>query len=234
MAACGANVLINYHHSPGEAESLRRELIKDFGIKAWTFHADIASEDQIRHMFRYVDDAAGSLDVLVNNAGYETIEDALTMKLEAWDGVLNVNLRGAFICAQEAGKRMVPRKSGVIINISSIHDKVARKGLVHYCCSKAALNMMTKCLALELAEHQIRVVAISPGAIETTMNKEEIERFGREKFNEWIPLGHVGNVRDIAWACAFMASDMAGYFTGTELYIDGGYKESTIRYDPRT
>jgi glucose 1-dehydrogenase/3-dehydrosphinganine reductase len=233
MAACGANVLINYHNSPTEAEALRQSLIKDFGVKAWTFHADLAIEDEIRHMFHYVDEAMGSVDILVNNAGYETIEDAVTMKIEAWDGVLNVNLRGAFICAQEAGKRMVPQKSGVMINISSIHDKVARKGLVHYCCSKAALNMMTKCLALELAEYNIRVLAISPGAIETTMNKEEIARFGREKFDHWIPMGHIGKVDDIAWACAFMASDKAAYFTATELYIDGGYKESTIQYDPR-
>jgi NAD(P)-dependent dehydrogenase (short-subunit alcohol dehydrogenase family) len=96
------------------------------------------------------------------------------------------------------------------------------------------MNMMTKCLALELAAHNIRVVAVSPGAIETEMNREEIDKFGREKFNNWIPLGRVGNVEDVAWTCAFLASDKAAYYTGTEIYIDGGYKESTIPYDPRT
>jgi NAD(P)-dependent dehydrogenase (short-subunit alcohol dehydrogenase family) len=95
------------------------------------------------------------------------------------------------------------------------------------------MNMMTKCLALELAEFHIRVVCISPGAIETDMNREEINKLGREKFRNWIPVGEIGNVEDVAWACAFMASDKASYVTATEFYIDGGYKENTIPYDPR-
>jgi glucose 1-dehydrogenase/3-dehydrosphinganine reductase len=77
-------------------------------------------------------------------------------------------------------------------------------------------------------------VAVSPGAIETEMNRAEIEAFGREKFNGWIPLGRIGTVEDVAWTCAFLASDKGAYYTGTEIYIDGGYKESTIPYDPRT
>jgi glucose 1-dehydrogenase/3-dehydrosphinganine reductase len=125
---------------------------------------------------------------------------------------------------------MIPRKGGVILNLSSILDTVPPNGLIHYCCSKAAENMMTKCLALELAEHHIRVVTVAPGAIETEMNFEEIERFGRGKFDQWIPLGRVGTVEDIAWTCAFLASDKAAYYTATEIYIDGGYRESTIPF----
>ena len=234
MASCGANVIINYHQHKENAEQLAEKLQQNYNVKALSFQADIAKEAEIIDMFKFIDTSVDSIDVLVNNAGCETVEHAVDLPLNEWDRVFNVNLRGAFICSQEAGKRMIKQKQGVIINISSIHDKVARKGLIHYCSAKAGMNMMTKCLALELADHNIRVVAVSPGAIETEMNRKEIDKFGREKFNNWIPLGRVGNVKDVAWTCAFLASDKAAYYTGTEIYIDGGYKESTIPYDPRT
>lgn len=233
MAACGANVLINYHNSRMDAERLCQSISGEFGVKALTFQADIANPEAISDMFHYLDDSLGVIDILVNNAGCESVDHAIDMDIGEWDRIFNVNLRGSFICAQEAGKRMIPRKGGVILNISSIHDKVPRKGLIHYCCSKAAVNMMTKCLALELAEHHIRVVTVAPGAIETEMNFEEIERFGRGKFDQWIPLGRVGTVEDIAWTCAFLASDKAAYYTATEIYIDGGYRESTIPFRVR-
>lgn len=233
MAACGANVVVNYRRHAESAESLAAELQKQYDVKAYPFQADVADQAAVMRMFEFIDNHLGKTDILINNAGCETIDHAVKLDLDKWDLIFNVNLKGAFICAQEAGKRMIEQNSGVIINISSIHDKVPRKGLVHYCASKAGMNMMTKCLALELAEHNIRVVTVSPGAIETEMNKSEIEKFGREKFNSWIPLGKIGTVDNVAWTCAFLASDMAAYYTATEIYIDGGYKESTIPYDPR-
>jgi glucose 1-dehydrogenase len=233
MACCGANVIINYHQHKEDAEQLMVELQKDYNVKAFSFQADVSNQEAIIKMFEFIDSSVGAIDVLVNNAGCESIEHAVDLKLDEWDRIFNVNLRGAFICSQEASKRMIEQKEGVIINISSIHDKVPRKGLVHYCSAKAGINMMTKCLALELAAYNIRVVAVSPGAIETEMNRKEIDKFGREKFNNWVPLGRVGVVEDVAWTCAFLASDKAAYYTATEIYIDGGYKESTIPYDPR-
>ena len=233
MASCGANVIINYRKSQESAEALAASLQKEYNIKALPFRADISVEEDVEKMFSFIDENMGAIDILVNNAGYETIEHAVFLDLKDWDRIFNINVRGAFHCAQLAGQRMIVQKSGVIINISSIHDKVPRKGLVHYCSSKAAMNMMTKCLALELAEHNIRVLAVSPGAIETEMNREEINEFGREKFNTWIPAGKIGVVEDVAWTCAFLASDKAAYMTATEFYIDGGYKESTVQYDPR-
>ncbi|MDH7459716.1 glucose 1-dehydrogenase [Chitinophagaceae bacterium 26-R-25] len=233
MAACGANVVVNYLDNKQTAETLANELQSKYGIKALICQADIADQKAVIQMFEFIDNNLGSIDILVNNAGCETIGHAIHLSMEEWDLIFNVNLKGAFICAQEAGKRMVKQNTGVIINISSIHDKVPRKGLVHYCASKAGMNMMTKCLALELAENNIRVVAVSPGAIQTEMNKSEIEKFGREKFNNWIPMGRIGLADDVAWTCAFLASDKAAYYTATEIYIDGGYKENTIPYDPR-
>ncbi|HEY4334741.1 MAG TPA: glucose 1-dehydrogenase [Puia sp.] len=234
MAACGANILVNYPDEPRKAEELVEELAQQTGVKALVFRADISRPQEVEKMFDFFDKQLGPIDVLVNNAGCETIGHAVDLSLQDWDQVFNVNLRGAFICSQAAGKRMQHRRQGVILNISSIHDKVPRKGLIHYCSAKAALNMMTKCLALELAEDRIRVIAVSPGAIETEMNREEIAAFGKEKFNGWIPLGKLGTVDDVAWTCAFLASDRAAYITATEIYIDGGYKENTIPYDPRT
>jgi glucose 1-dehydrogenase len=233
MAACGANVLINYVGPKDSAEALAAELKTGFNVNAAIFCADISKKEEVERMFSFADEKFGALDVLVNNAGCETVDHALYLDLDEWDRVFSVNLKGAFHCCQLAGRRMVERKTGLIINISSIHDKVPRKGLIHYCASKAGLNMMTKCLALELAEHNIRVLTVSPGAIETEMNRDEINSFGREKFNNWIPSGRIGNVEDVAWTCAFLASDKAAYLTATEFYIDGGYKESTIPYDPR-
>jgi glucose 1-dehydrogenase/3-dehydrosphinganine reductase len=233
MAACGANVLVNYHTHRQNAETIAAELQQKYGIKAVAYEADIADQAAVADMFEFMDRSLGPVDVLINNAGCESIDHAVHLPLEDWDRIFNVNLRGAFICAQGAGKRMIRRNGGVVINISSIHDKVPRKGLVHYCSAKAGMNMMTKCLALEWAANNIRVITVSPGAIETEMNREEIDRFGREKFNQWIPLGRVGMVEDVAWTCAFLASDKPAYYTATEIYIDGGYKESTIPYDPR-
>lgn len=233
MAACGANLLINHFEDEQNAKALAEEIRKAYHVDVLIYEADISSHEEVIQMFSFADTSLGAINVLVNNAGCETIEHAVDLKLEDWDRIFNVNLRGAFVCAQEAGKRMIAINAGVIINISSIHDKVPRKGLIHYCASKAAMNMMTKCLALELAEYNIRVMAVSPGAIETEMNREEINTFGREKFNNWIPLGKIGIIDDVSWACAFLASDKAAYMTATTLYIDGGYKESTIPYDPR-
>lgn len=233
MAACGAHVVINHLREEARAQALADELKQSYGVETVVCDADISVPQEAAALFRLADERLGGIDVLVNNAGCESVDHAVDLALEDWDKVFNVNLRGAFICAQEAAKRMIARNSGVIVNISSIHDKVPRKGLIHYCSAKAGLNMMSKCLALELAPHHIRVVAVSPGAIETEMNREEIERFGREKFNAWIPAGRVGLVDDVAWTCAFLASEKAAYMTATEIYIDGGYKESTIPYDPR-
>lgn len=233
MAACGASVLINYITDEERTLAFANRLSASYNVTCKTYCADISIPGQVDGMFDYMDKQLGGIDILVNNAGIETINDSLEMPLQEWDQVMNVNLRGAFYCTQLAGRRMRDKKQGVILNIASIHDRVPRKGLVHYCSSKAALNMLTKCLALELAEYNIRVLAVSPGAIATDMNAQEIEEFGRERFNNWIPLGKIGIVDDIAWMCSFLASDKAGYMTATEVYVDGGYKESTIQYDPR-
>lgn len=233
LAACGANVFINYYSHREEAEKLARDIEGEYKINAFVGGANVANVSEVKQMFELMDEKLGGIDILINNAGIESVVHALDMEVAEWERVVNINLKGPFLCSQEAGRRMEKNKSGVIINISSIHDTVPRKGLIHYCSAKAGMKMFSKCLALELAESNIRVVSVAPGAIETEMNKDEIDRFGRDKFNNWIPSGRVGNVSEVARIVAFMASDMADYINGADLYIDGAYMNHTIQYDPR-
>ena len=233
LAACGADVFINYNRSEGKAEILVEEVRKAHDVNAACGKANVADANEVKAMFLQMDKEIGGIDILVNNAGFETVNHVLDMEEEEWDSVLNVNLKGPFLCSKEAARRMENHGGGVIINISSIHDAVPRKGLIHYCSAKAGLKMFSKCLSLELADKNIRVVSIAPGAIETNMNREEIARFGKDKFERWIPQGRIGEVSDVANTVAFVASDLADYINGTDIYIDGAYMNHTIQYDPR-
>ena len=148
MAACGANVLINYITDEERTLAFANRLSQQYNVNCITCCADISIPEQVDAMFDFMDQQFGSIDVLVNNAGIETMNDSLEMPLQEWDRIMNVNLRGTFYVSQLAGRRMRSKQQGVIINISSIHDKVARKGAAHYCSSKAALNMPTKLVDL--------------------------------------------------------------------------------------
>ncbi len=233
LAACGADVFINYNSHKTKAEALAIEIRKNFGVNVGVGKADVSNSQEVKELFAAMDEVMGRVDILVNNAGTESIAHVLNMEEEEWDRVVNINLKGPFLCTQAAGQRMEKGNGGVIINISSIHDVVPRKGLVHYCSAKAGLRMLTKCLSLELAESNVRVVSVAPGAITTEMNRAEIAKFGKDKFENWIPQGRIGNVADVANTVAFLASELASYINGTDIYVDGAYMNSTIQYDPR-
>ena len=233
MAACGAAVFINYNSNEQKAIELSKELSEAYGVKTGVAKCDVSDAKQVRDMFLKMDKEFGGIDILINNAGTESIHHILDLEEKEWDRVINVNLKGPFLCSQAAGKRMEAGTGGVIINISSIHDVVPRKGLVHYCAAKAGLKMLSKCISLELADNNVRVVSIAPGAITTEMNREEIAKFGKDKFENWIPQGRIGEVGDVANTVAFMASDLGDYVNGSDIYIDGAYMNNTIQYDPR-
>lgn len=233
LANCGADVFINYYSNKEAAEHLAKEIKDAYGVKAVCGGANVADAKQVKDMFFALDEHLGGIDILVNNAGSESVTHVLELEEEEWDRVMNINLKGPFLCSKQAALRMERHGGGVIINISSIHDVVPRKGLIHYCSAKAGLKMFSKCLSLELADQNIRVVSVAPGAIETNMNREEINKFGKDKFEKWIPQGRVGEVSDVANTVAFMASDMANYINGADIYIDGAYMNHTIQYDPR-
>ncbi|MDF0599829.1 SDR family NAD(P)-dependent oxidoreductase [Psychromarinibacter sp. C21-152] len=237
LVAEGARVVINTH-DPAEmpaAEALTARL--DAAAGAGTAHAiraDISVPDQAERLIRTGADRLGGLDILIHNAGVESTVAAMDLDLAEWDRVMNTNLRGGFVCARAAARRMVADgRGGVILFTSSIHESVSRLGLTHYAVSKAGLRMLGKALALEWAEHGIRVLGIAPGAIETDANAAEIAAFGKHRFEDWIPLSRLGRAADVAKVAAFLVSDDAGYITGTTLEIDGGYVLNLVRYDPR-
>jgi NAD(P)-dependent dehydrogenase (short-subunit alcohol dehydrogenase family) len=235
LAQAGARVAINYLVQPEDAHALVQDLtIQNGPGAALAIAADISDETQVEALFGQAQQALGGVDILVNNAGIESLYAAIDLPAAEWDRVMDVNLRGAFLCAQAAARRMRDQGSGgVIVNIASIHDRVARLGAAHYCASKAGLTMLTQVLALEWAEYGIRVVGVSPGAIETPERKEIIDRHWRDWFAKWVPLGRFGRTAEVADAVIFLASDQASYITGATLTIDGGYSNNLVRYDAR-
>jgi glucose 1-dehydrogenase/3-dehydrosphinganine reductase len=233
-AEMGAHVCANLFAPVAKSEGLLAQLNHAGCKPTLVVPADVRDPDQIDAMFRAIADGLGGLDVLVNNAGVESIHAALELSADEWDRVLDTNLRGSFLCAQGAARLMKQQHSGgVILNISSIHDTVPRLGTVHYCASKAGLTMLTSALAQEWAEHGIRVVGLAPGAVETAINRAAITQIGRSKFEQWIPMGRLGSTDDICDAAVFLISDRASYISGTTLVVDGAYSVNSIQYDPR-
>lgn len=163
------------------------------------------------------------VNYLINNVGYQEDLDILDLSLEQWQKIFKVNLESAFIFSQDIAKKMIAnKKKGCIVNITSLHTKKIRK-IAHYSVSKAALNMLTKELAIRLASHKIRVNAIAPGAIDTPMNFKYLRtKTLRKKADKSIPLKRLGTPDDIANAVEFLISDKAEYITGTTVTVDGG------------
>lgn len=220
LAASGAYVVINYRSHPEAAQKIVEE-IKKAGGQALAIAADISSEQETRQMFIELDKQLGAMDILVNNAGIENSSPFLKLSVDDWDKLMNVNLRGVFLCSQQAARRM--QTGGVIINISSVHELIPWAGYAHYCAAKGGLEMLMKTMALELAQKKIRVNNIAPGAIITPINNAWLnDPKKRDAVLAKIPWGRIGRAEEVAAAAWFLASDDAEYITGTTLFIDGG------------
>jgi glucose 1-dehydrogenase len=218
----GASIAVGWFgKDPAHANQVVADA-KTLGVAAIAVEGNVASPDDIQADVKTIVDTLGGVHILVNNAGYENAHDILEMPYEAWQGVLNVNLTGPFLASQACARWMAENGGGVIINISSVHDTIPWATFAHYCASKAGLNMLTKCMAVALAERKVRVVAISPGAIATPINQDV---WGNPellpKLLEKIPWGRIGTPADIAGTVAFLASDDASYITGSTIYVDG-------------
>lgn len=234
LAGRGCDIIVHARAVTEELQAFADGLRQVHGVAVHCVTADFLIPSELDRMFEEIEQRQLDIDILINNAGFETTCAAEDMPFSDWQAVLQVNLNVPFRCSQEAARKIkVKGSGGVIVNISSIHDSVPRKGLAHYCSAKAALKMLGHCTALEWAEYGIRVVNVAPGAIETDMNRDAIEGFGREKFEGWIPSGRLGNTGDVASAVAFLCSDEASYLTGTDIYIDGAYMRNLVRYDDR-
>ncbi len=223
LAAHGAAVAVNYLAAPDEAERIAGE-IGAAGGKAIAVQMDVSLEQDVQRAFGEAKDAFGGLDLLVNNAGLEQQHLLVDMPLSAWQKVIDVNLTGAFLCAREAARTMRAEGcAGVIVNMSSVHERIAWERFSHYCASKGGMMMFTQSIAKELAPLGIRVVSVGPGAIDTPINQSVLEDPKESaKVVSEIPLGRWGHVSDVARAVAWLASDQAGYVTGATLFVDGG------------
>lgn len=225
LAAEGARVAIIDRDNVDRAEALAAEL----GGGAAAFRADVSDADDVTRMVAAVTERFGHIDILVNNAGTLSRKTILEDSPEDWDRVLKTNLYGCYHCARAVAPGMVKRGFGRIINTSSIHGRVAKAGMGSYCTSKAAIDMFTKQLAVELAPHGVTVNAVAPGTISTEINlplykstKPEDVALQQATLKK-VPVGRIGEPEDIGRAVAFIASEMTPYVTGAILYVDGGY-----------
>ena len=218
----GARVVVNYSRSQHGAEEAVDE-IHAAGGRAIAVRADVAQMDDHAPLIERTLAEFGALDILVNNAGVEFNEPVLESTPETWDQTVAVNLRGAYFLGCAAARVMARAGGGKIVNISSVHDVEPLRNRAIYSITKAGLLMLVKSLALELAEHNIHVNAISPGAILTDMNRKHLtDPPRRERLLTQIPMKRIGDPRDLVGAAVFLASPESDYVTGTTIYVDGG------------
>ena len=224
LAQAGAHVIINYNRSVEEAEKIREEIIRQEG-KAEIFQADIAKPEEVEKLFAYIKNTFKKIDILVNNAGIIRDNLLLSMGLPDWDRVLELNLRGAFLCTKFAAEMMMPQHAGKIINISSVSAIKGGRGQTNYAASKGGLISFTRACAVELSGKGIQVNAVLPGMIVTDMSTRARKRAG-EDILKGIPCGRFGEPRDVALLVLFLASNMSDYITGQAISVDGGLSVS--------
>ncbi len=216
----GANVAFTYLSSIEQGQALEAELAAK-GVRAKGYRSDASDFAQADKLINEVLADFGSLDILVNNAGITMDNLLLRMNEEAWDKVINVNLKSCFNTVKAATKQMMKQKSGSIINMTSVVGLKGNAGQANYAASKAGIIGFTKSVALELGSRGIRSNAIAPGFIETEMTGKLDEKTV-QSWRDAIPLKRGGNPEDVANACVFLASDMSTYITGQVIQVDGG------------
>jgi len=200
------------------------EVLEDDTTETLPVVADVSDIKEIDSMVSKVMNQFGRIDVLVNNAGIQTETPFLELTEREWDQVMNTNLKGAFFLAQRVATEMVKEGiEGSIINITSIHQDLPRTEKNHYDASKAGMWMITKDIALELADHRINVNAVAPGAFRTPMNQKLLDSEElRAEVNEKTPMDRMGDPKEVAHVVSFLSSEKAEYITGSYLRIDGG------------
>jgi glucose 1-dehydrogenase len=223
LAEEGASIVINYSgHAEGAEETLQH--VEAAGSKGAIVQADVSKLDAVRSLIDESWSKFGSVDILVNNAGVEKKADFAEVTEEEYDLVLGVNLKGPFFLTQAFVRRLRSvKKSGRIINISSVHEDMAFPGFSTYCVSKGGVRMLMRDLAVELGPEGFTINNIAPGAIITPINKSLLD--DKPKLNALlknIPLGRLGTTDDVANLVAFLASDEAAYVNGATFTVDGG------------
>ncbi len=206
-----------------EIEKIKPE-IEGFGRRVLTQRTDLYKTPEIHTLVNESIKTFGRIDILVNNAGINIPQWAAEVTEEAWDKVINLNLKGLFFCCQAVGKVMVQQRKGKIINVSSTMGSVGLERRAAYSSSKAGVNLLTKVLAIEWAPYQINVNAIAPTFVETPLTKPMFEEKGfRDSVLRNIPLGRIAQTNDITGAVVYLASEASNMVTGHVLLIDGGW-----------
>ena len=225
LAKAGAKVVVS-DISEEECQKVVDEIKKNRG-EAMAVKCDVTKKGEVENMVKQAIGKWGRIDILVNNAGICQFKPFLEITEEEWDRTININLKGYFLCAQAAAKEMVKQKSGVIVNIASVamgQQGVGMPNIVHYCASKGGIVGMTEALAVELAPFNIRVNAISPGAIETPMvDLLKTDPKTMEGVLARVPLHRMGKPEEVSNLVLFLVSDDSSYMTGSTVVIDGGW-----------
>jgi len=221
LARQGWDIGITWHEDEDGASEAADE-VRRHGRRAEVRQLDLTQVDHVHDVIGSLADALGGVNALVNNAGTGASTPFLEMELDEWRHVIATDLTGAYLAAQEAARRMVEEgDGGRIVNVTSVHEHVPKSGSSAYCAAKGGLGLLTKVMALELAEHGITVNAVAPGEIATPMTHQEDEDVTADD-RPAIPLGRPGDAREIGAVIAFLCSPEASYATGASFVIDGG------------
>jgi len=219
LAECGADVAVVDLNQESVAEVAAE--IRNMGQRALELSGNVTVADEVNDFVKKAADEFGRIDILVNNAGITRDTLLLRMKEEDWDAVLNVNLKGAFLCTKAVSRIMMKQRYGRIVSISSVIGLMGNPGQANYGASKAGIIGFSKSVARELGSRGITCNAVAPGFIETQMTDALPEDMKKELINQ-IPLGRIGNPQDVADAVLFLVSDAASYITGQTIAVDGG------------
>jgi 3-oxoacyl-[acyl-carrier protein] reductase len=214
------NVCVNYAGNKEASESVVKE-IEELGGNAFAYCCDVSDEEQVVDMLKKVDDTFGPVDVLVNNAGITKDALLIRMNLDSWQRVVDINLKGTFLCTKYAAKYMIKKKYGHIVNISSVVAFMGNVGQANYIASKSGIIGLTIASATELAKFGIRVNAIVPGFIWTNMTEKLVDQIKKD-LTDKIALGYIGKPEDVSPIVVFLTSGAADYVTGQAIHVNGG------------
>ena len=226
----GARVVVNDVNQDGIKDTL--EKIESKGGEGLGFQADVSRAKDVEKMIEQAVEKYGTLDVLVNNAGIVKPAPMEDLSEEDWDSVVNVNLKGTFLCSKYAARKMIEKRSGLMINIASINGYEPSKDVGAYAATKAGIIVLTKQCAASWGQYNIRVNSISPGLIWTTITPAYKDSAIREARTAMIPLGRLGYAEDIASTALLLASDDASYVTGWDVVVDGGFSRNLLNLLP--
>ena len=228
LAKQGANIVIDYISHPEATEALEKQ-VAALGDQAIGVEADVSKVADLQKLINAAVEKFGRVDVMVNNAGVETRTSVLNTTEQQYEKVLAINLKSAFFGTQLAAQQMIKQGGGGrIINITSVHEDWPMPGNIAYCLSKGGMRMLTRTAGVELAPHNILVVGVGPGAVETPINLSTMkDPVLMEKLDSAIPVGRMAKPEEIATVVAFLAGDGASYITATTIFTDGGIMQSS-------